>query len=105
MGSSVSANPSRLSLSSNCWQLARGRTLAYEFYGDPSGEPVIYFHSHTSSRLAGSYFHASALQNGIRLISIDRPGTGRSDYVMQENLSDSSRDVIEVADQLEFAEF
>ncbi len=54
--------------------------LAYTEYGAASGTPVFYFHDGGSSRLEAELFHQSAQRNGFRLLVVDRPGIGKSDF-------------------------
>jgi len=54
--------------------------LAYAEYGAKLGTPVLYFHDSGSSRLEAGLFHQSAQRNGFRIIALDRPGIGKSDF-------------------------
>jgi pimeloyl-ACP methyl ester carboxylesterase len=47
--------------------------------GDPQGVPVVYFHGTPGSRLDVSFGDELATGMGVRVISLDRPGYGRSD--------------------------
>ena len=60
--------------------LYKGYRLAYAEFGSTVGTPVFYFHDSGSSRLEASLFHQAAQRNGFRLIAIDRPGIGKSDF-------------------------
>jgi pimeloyl-ACP methyl ester carboxylesterase len=73
--------------------LPDGRDLAYEDYGDPDGTPVLSFHGGLSSRLDAAPAHQAALELGIRLVSPDRPGMGRSTYQPRRRLVDWPDDV------------
>src|SRR5688500_2027682 len=55
-----------------------GRKLAYVEFGDPSSPLVIHNHGGPSSRLEGRLLANGATSNGLRLVSVDRPGIGRS---------------------------
>ncbi len=58
--------------------LRDGRSLAYAEWGDPLGRPVVLFHGQPGSRLLCP--DADATESaGVRLITVDRPGYGRSD--------------------------
>jgi pimeloyl-ACP methyl ester carboxylesterase len=70
-----------------------GRELAYEEYGDPGGDPVLSFHGGLSSRLDAAPAHGAARALGIRLISPDRPGMGRSTFQPDRRLLDWPDDV------------
>ncbi len=55
-----------------------GAAVGWESYGDPDGAPVLWCHGGLSSRLDASLAHDGARRAGARIISIDRPGIGRS---------------------------
>ena len=78
--------------------LAGGRRLGYAQYGDPHGRPLLYFHG--ISRLEARAFHDAANSLGIRIIAIDRPGMGLSDYARGRRLLDWPGDVLAVAEAL-----
>jgi pimeloyl-ACP methyl ester carboxylesterase len=86
-------------------RLKDGRTLAYAEYGDPNGRPVFYFHGFPSCHLEVSLADATARQRGFRLIAIDRPGFGRSDFQRNRAIGDWPADVQEVAEQLGIERF
>lgn len=63
-------------------RLPDGRTLAWREYGSPRGVPCVLIPDARSSRLAPLWMlHDTALPDGIRLIAVDRPGTGYSDPI------------------------
>lgn len=83
------------------------RTLAYAETGDPNGAPLFYFHGIPGSRsdfdrplgqeaLAGS---------GVRLIGLDRPGFGASDFQPGRRYDDWPADVATLADELGIGRF
>lgn len=58
--------------------LGNGRAVGYAEWGDPRGRPVVLFHGTPGSRLLCP--DADATESlGVRLITVDRPGYGRSD--------------------------
>jgi pimeloyl-ACP methyl ester carboxylesterase len=73
--------------------LPDGRELAYEEYGDPDGVPVLSFHGGLSSRLDAAPAHDAALSLGVRIVSPDRPGMGRSSFQPGRRLLDWPFDV------------
>ena len=81
------------------------RRLQYSEFGDPKGIPVFYAHGTPGSRLEGLHFEQTARHFGIRLLCLDRPGIGGSDFVDYYNLLDFPRDVTALADHLELEEF
>lgn len=82
------------------FNLSDGRTLAYAEYGDPQGQPLMYFHGWPSSRLEAGMVDASARRHHLRIIAPDRPGFGRSDFKPGRRLIDWPADVIELANEL-----
>ena len=86
-------------------QLSDGRTLAYLDSGDPEGRPVFYFHGGPGSRLDGLIFDELNQQLGIRMIALDRPGYGLSDFQEDRTYLDWPDDVSELADQLGIERF
>ena len=80
--------------------LADGRQLAYAEWGDPSGKPVVFIHGMPASRLFCPDEDAT-IAAGVRLITIDRPGYGRSDPRPDRVLLDWPADFVELADQLD----
>jgi pimeloyl-ACP methyl ester carboxylesterase len=63
--------------------LPDGRVLGWAEYGDQVGSPVVYLHGTPGSRLSRP--DDTALE-GIRLITLDRPGYGRSTPVRRPRL-------------------
>ena len=85
--------------------LPDGRELAYEEYGDPSGFPVLSFHGGLSSRLDAAPAHDAAVAGGVRLVSPDRPGIGRSTFLPWRRLVDWPADISQLADALGLGRF
>lgn len=81
--------------------LPDGRLLQYRESGDHHGAPVFYFHGTPGSRLESM----PALAAKARLISVDRPGYGRSTYSPHRRLLDWPRDVAFLADRLGIERF
>jgi pimeloyl-ACP methyl ester carboxylesterase len=86
-------------------KLKDGRTLGYAEYGDPKGKSIFEFHGNPSSRLGSILFDEAARRLGVRVIGIDRPGMGLSDYKPGRKLLDWPNDVIELANVLEIDRF
>jgi pimeloyl-ACP methyl ester carboxylesterase len=86
-------------------RLSDGRRLGYAEYGDPLGRPLLYFHGYPSSRLEAAYSEGAALRRGVRIIAVDRPGYGLSDYQPRRRLIDWPDDVRQLADQLGVGRF
>lgn len=85
--------------------LRDGRTLVYAEYGAPGGRALLYFHGGADSRLEARLLSEQARKTGIRLIGIDRPGMGRSQFQRGRCLLDWPDDVTELADHLGIARF
>lgn len=88
-------------------QLPDGRKLAYNEYGASNGKPLFYFHGSPGSRLEATlYMSEDMLQSlDVRLIAMDRPGMGLSDFQPNRRLLDFSNDVIALADHLRIERF
>jgi pimeloyl-ACP methyl ester carboxylesterase len=76
------------------------RRLAYAEYGDPDGTPGFYFHGHPGSRLEPRFADAAASSSGLRIVALDRPGYGLSDFRPRRRIIDWPADVAQVADAL-----
>lgn len=85
--------------------LSDGRKLCYIEYGDPKGKPLFFFHGWPGSRLSGVETDEAARKLKVRVISIDRPGFGKSDYKRNRKLLDWPDDVIQLADKLKVKKF
>ena len=85
--------------------LPDGRRLAYAEFGIPDGKPVFYFHGSNGSRLERHPDESIAASLGIRIITIDRPGHGLSDYQPRRKLLDWPGDVEALADSLGIGRF
>jgi pimeloyl-ACP methyl ester carboxylesterase len=79
--------------------LRDGRSLAFSEWGDLQGSPVILFHGTPSSRLFCPDEDATEAA-GVRLITVDRPGYGRSDPRPGRTLLDWVDDYIEFVESL-----
>jgi pimeloyl-ACP methyl ester carboxylesterase len=81
-------------------RLHDGRALGYAEYGAPEGKPVLYFNGYPGTRLEARLISDAAAKTGVRLIGIDRPGLGLSDFQPGRRLLDWPDDVLELADAL-----
>ena len=86
-------------------RLLDGRRLAYAEYGDPQGKPVFFFHGTPGSRLFHHPDASVAASAGARIIAVDRPGFGRSDFKPGRTLLDWPNDVVQLADALDIQRF
>src|ERR1700712_2237228 len=81
-------------------RLRDGRRLSYAQYGDLEGFPVLNAHGGLACRLDVASAAPAAQICGIRLISRDRPGVGRSDPQPDRTILDWTGDVTELLDRL-----
>lgn len=86
-------------------QLPDGRQIGYQEYGDRQGSPVFFFHGWLGSRLDFAPNDEIARNLGVRVIAVDRPGCGSSDFKEDRRLLDWPDDVSELADALGFDQF
>lgn len=85
-------------------RLSDGRALGYSEWGPNDGFPVLGFLGTSLSRLAHLGDEAPRAA-GVRLILVDRPGYGLSDFHPGRTLLDWPRDVAELADGLAIERF
>ncbi len=85
--------------------LRGGRRLAYTEFGAAAGNPVLYFHGFPGSRLEAAFADSIASDTGTRLIAVDRPGMGMSDYLSGRTLLCWADDVLALADHLGIGQF
>ncbi len=88
-------------------KLPDGRSLAYAGYGDPQGFPVFFFHGTPGSHIDWELFDVedTASRLGVRLIAVDRPGIGLSDYQSGRRFLDWPADLAALADRLALERF
>lgn len=80
--------------------LPGGRFLAVDDTGDRDGSAVVFLHGTPSSRLARHPDDSIAESLGVRLLSFDRPGIGRSSADPRTTLGSFASDVATALDQL-----
>ena len=75
--------------------------------GSPTARPVMYFHGIPGSRLDFTMPHVdeAVRGSGARVIGIDRPGFGGSDFQANRTYADWPGDAARVADELELDRF
>ena len=83
---------------------AAGFRLRLRDAGAPDGRPVLHFHGTPSSRLELAWADEIAADEGIRLITFDRPGYGGSPPA-RFGLLDIAQAAVEVADTLGIQRF
>jgi pimeloyl-ACP methyl ester carboxylesterase len=83
-----------------------GRALGYAEYGDPEGDPVLWFHGTPGARKQiPPDVPALSLEKRIRMIGVERPGTGFSTPYTYERIIDWAADLRAFADGLELERF
>ena len=83
-----------------------GRRLAFEVVGDPAGAPVFVIHGTPGRRLSGRHPDLSRVSAaGLRLVTYDRPGYGRSTRQPGRRVVDCVSDVATIADVLDIERF
>jgi len=76
-------------------------------YGDPNGNPVLYFHGFPGSRLDGNLFGFNEIGKACktRIIGIDRPGIGISKFQPGRRLIDWPTTVLSIANTFGIKKF
>jgi pimeloyl-ACP methyl ester carboxylesterase len=86
-------------------RLGDGRQLGYAEWGDVSGRPLLYFHGWPGAGVEARLADEAAKASAVRLIALDRPGMGLSEFQRGRTLLDWPEDVVHVADALEVDRF
>jgi pimeloyl-ACP methyl ester carboxylesterase len=89
----------------NVFHLRDGRVMGYAEYGDPRGKPIFFFHGLPGSRRQRHPDDSIAIELGARIITMDRPGYGLSDFQPERTLLDWPDDVAQLADALNIDHF
>jgi len=79
--------------------------LGFAEYGSPDGNVLVYCHSYPGSRLEAAALSAHAVQAHVRVLSLDRPGYGRSTFQEDPFFLDWPRDLIAVTENLGIERF
>ena len=87
--------------------LQDGRRLGYDERGPSDGKPLFYFHGSPSSHLESRLYVGDDLLDSlnVRLISVDRPGIGLSDFQSDRRPLDWPVDVLALADHINIERF
>jgi len=84
------------------FHLPDGRRLGYAEYGDPSGAVVLWFHGTLGARRHFPLLGRRAAEKlGLRVVVVERPGSGMSDPHPYAAVADWATDMAEVADALD----
>jgi pimeloyl-ACP methyl ester carboxylesterase len=84
-----------------------GRSLSYAEFGDRAGVPVFWFHGIPGSRfdVVRAFGENAIAGTAVRLIGIERPGFGNSDFQRRRRYEDWPADAGAVADALGIERF
>jgi pimeloyl-ACP methyl ester carboxylesterase len=82
-----------------------GRKFAYAEYGRRLGSPAFYFHGTPGGVLEGRFLDEAARLHDVRLIAVDRPGYGGSDFKKGRTIGEFADDVVQLADALDIDKF
>jgi pimeloyl-ACP methyl ester carboxylesterase len=85
--------------------LANGGTLSWREYGDPKGSPLVFFHGWPGSSAQGIFLHRAGLENGLRIVSMDRPGLGESSPIPERTFLHIPPLVEELAEALDLGPY
>lgn len=80
--------------------LPDGRRVAVAITGAAEGRPLFIFHGLPGSRFQRPPSTAYLHERNLQLITMDRPGVGRSDPAPGRTLLDFTKDLAAIADQL-----
>jgi pimeloyl-ACP methyl ester carboxylesterase len=109
MKTEASTHPRHVADGTPSWnqqvRLSDGRALGFAEFGDPCGKPVFYFHGFPGSRLEAQVGAELASRHKARLIAMDRPGYGLSDFKPDRLIGEWPADVLEFADSLRLERF
>ena len=86
-------------------RLKDGLQIGYAEYGDMDGKPLFFFHGTPGSRLTRHPDESIPTSLGVRIITIDRPGYGLSDFHPDNTLVNWTEDVVQLADALKIEQF
>ena len=82
-------------------QLSSGRQVGIAEFGCHDGQPVLWFHGTPGARRQVPFVaREHALQHGLRILGIERPGIGLSTPHLYSNVAAWGQDMEELADRL-----
>ena len=96
---------SKSNKSNQTLQLKDGRQMGYAEFGDLNGKPVFFFHGTPGARLFRHPDESIATALTARIITIERPGYGLSDFNPDNTLVSWTKDVVQLADFLNIEQF
>jgi pimeloyl-ACP methyl ester carboxylesterase len=85
--------------------VADGRELSAEIWGDPDGKPVFLLHGTPGGRYGPRPRGGVLYRLGIQLVSFNRPGYPGSTRLPGRTIADAAKDVEAIADYFGFDQF
>ena len=83
-----------------------GRAVRYAVFGAPTSERVVFYsHGFPASRVEAGIAHQVALDCGLSIVALDRPGFGGSEWYGNREFRDWADDVVAVANHLGIKRF
>ncbi len=87
-------------------RVAPDRVLGFAEFGDPNGDPCFWFHGTPGARRqVAPLARQAAAERGVRLVCIERPGSGVSTPHRYGRVRDFADDIVHAADSLGFDRF
>jgi pimeloyl-ACP methyl ester carboxylesterase len=86
-------------------RLVSGRTVGFADHGRPDDTPVFWCHGGPGSRLEPAYVAPAAVDAGLRIVGIDRPGYGLSTPEPGRTIAGWVPEALAVADHLGIERF
>ena len=87
-------------------RLRDGRRLGFAEFGPVNGRPVLWFHGTPGARRQiAPDARVLAMQRGVRIVSVERPGIGDSTPHGYRSLVEFAHDIEQLADSLEVDRF
>lgn len=80
--------------------LPDGRRLTWVALGAHEGVPAFYLHGTPSSAVGALPLDGAAREAGVRLLAVNRPGIGGSSHHRHRTVTETSRDLVRLADHL-----
>lgn len=86
--------------------LQDGRRIGWSIYGDPDGDTVFWFHGTPGARSQLPHDAGDlAVERGLRIVTVERPGTGDSTSHVYGRIVEFADDLRQVADDVGADEF
>ncbi len=87
-------------------RLSDGRDLGWASFGDPDGDTVFWFHGSPGARAQLPHdIEQYAVEHQLRIVGVERPGTGHSTPHRYSQIIDFVPDLVELADNIDADQF